>query len=139
VTAIIVFNKYFHYVMYPICYNDNNRIVEPLPHLWGGGGFLCCTDYENKVCFLVKRLICTILEYCLLSVDVMFKFKNKHSSVTLTFKKWKISVVPFINGSTDNGLFNRQRKLCTTLLRTVNSGDPLGLMQDVPWVLSRIL
>jgi hypothetical protein len=33
--------------------------------------------------------ISKILEYCTLSTDVIFKFKNKHSSVTLTFKKIK--------------------------------------------------
>ncbi len=57
-----------------------------------------------------------ILQNWILSADALFKFKNKRSSVKLTFLKRKISAVPFINGSTDNGLINGQRKLCPALV-----------------------
>jgi hypothetical protein len=61
-----------------------------------------------------------ILENQILSADTLNKFKNKRSFVKLTFSKRKISALPSINGSTDNGLFNGQRKLCPALDRSIN-------------------
>jgi hypothetical protein len=59
----------------------------------------------------------------ILSVNVINIFKNKRSSIKLTFSKWKISTVPLINGSTDNGLINGQRKLCPALSNSLRTAQ----------------
>ncbi len=44
---------------------------------------------------------------------------------------WKISAVPLINGSTDNGLINGQRKLCPAL---ATAKTKITTMTPTPYV-----